>query len=188
MGGVANHLLPTGDGFRADNARASRPHSRRKTTPQPEDKAPLDGTSGTQGITNTAMEHIANASFASSDSYSQNGPTPKRSKPQRSFKIPEMHTPYNQKQGLISKSLSKRLSPSKRPALHDVSPNRRHTTVNFTFKANKEDEANEATEKRRGSLHSDIDMDGILASSPAFTPGNFICSTGREPEEETTEL
>ncbi|KAF2030356.1 hypothetical protein EK21DRAFT_112078 [Setomelanomma holmii] len=161
----------------------------------------LDGVSkasrNTQGVTSTALETVANASFGSSDSHSsQNEPTPKRSKPRPSFKVPAMRTPLNKKPLPSSRSMSNKLSPSKRSALRQLSPNRRHTTVGFVVS---EDDAvynNElrSARKKRGSLHDidevDFDMDDFMAGTP-MTPGNFVTGTGRIPDDEdvtTTEL
>jgi hypothetical protein len=152
---------------------------------------------GTHGVTSTAMEHIANASFASSDSHSsQNGPTPKRAKPRPSFKVPAMHTPYTQKPIFASSSVSKKLSPIKRSALRQLSPNRRHTTVGLTVSENDDNAPSEliSVRKRRGSLQgiegADFDMEEFLAGTP-LTPGNFAAGTGRVPDnddETATEL
>ena len=89
----------------------------------------------------------------------------------------------------------------KRSALRPVSPNRRHTTVGFAISEKEHEEEDECEDEfvlgeRRGSLReigemeqASFDMDGFLASTP-FTPGNFVCGTGRGPEEDegTTEL
>ncbi|KAH7078824.1 hypothetical protein BKA63DRAFT_408352 [Paraphoma chrysanthemicola] len=203
LGLASQHSLPIRSTSRdlkeisdTQNKRPSREHRRRKSVAQI-----LDGASttarNTQGVTSTAMETIANASFASSDSQSsQNGPTPKRPKPRPSFKIPTMRTPRTQKPAVAQRSVSDKLSPSKRTALRQVSPNRRHTTVGFIVS---DDDAAYHTElrsvrKRRGSLHgvheADIDMDDFMAGTP-MTPGNFATGTGRIPDDEdvtTTEL
>jgi len=175
--------------------RVPREHRRRKSTIQTLQGAPKT-TRSTQGITSTAMENIANASFASSDSHSsQNGSTPKRAKPRPSFKVPSTQTPYTQKPVLSTRSVSKKASPSKRSALRQLSPNRRHTTVGFAASENEEDRGNEmrSVRKRRGSLQgiseADFDMEDFLAGTP-LTPG-FTAGTGRIPDEDdatTTEL
>jgi chromosome segregation ATPase len=167
--------------------RAPREHRRRKSALQTLNDVPK-APKGNQGATSTAMENIANASFASSDSYSsQNGSTPKRSKLRPSFKVPAMHTPYTQKSILSSRSVSKKLSPIKRSALRQLSPNRRHTTVGFGATENEEGHPDEArsVRKRRGSLQdveeADFDMEEFLAGTP-LTPGNFAAGTGRVPD------
>jgi chromosome segregation ATPase len=165
-----------------------REHRRRKSAVQISNEAPT-ASRGTHGVTSTAMENIANASFASSDSHSsQNGSTPKRSKPRPSFKVPTMHTPHTHKPILASRSVSKKLSPIKRSALRQMSPNRRHTTVGFGVSENGEEHSNElrSIEKRRGSFRedqADHDMEEILVGTP-LTPGNFTAGTGRVPEND----
>jgi hypothetical protein len=136
------------------------------------------------------MENVANASFVSSDSYSsQNGSTPKRSKVRSSFKVPAMHAPYTQNPILSSRSISKKLSPIKRSALRQLSPNRRHTTVGFAATDNEEGHPDEmrSVRKRRGSLQdveeADFDMEELLAGTP-LTPGNFAAGTGRVPDDD----
>lgn len=178
-----------------ETPRQPREHRRRKSTLQTQGlrtKTSIE----TQGITSTAMEGVANASFASSDSHSSQ-PTPKRSKPRPSFKVPSMQTPYTHKPVLTSKSVSKKTSPIKRSALRQMSPNRRHTTVGFAISDNEEEQVSQETRsvrKRRGSLQStqqpDFDMDDFLAGTP-LTPGNFAAGTGRVLEDDdvtTTEL
>ncbi|KAF2653944.1 hypothetical protein K491DRAFT_495044 [Lophiostoma macrostomum CBS 122681] len=163
---------------------------RRKSTRHPEEDLHTQVSGDVQGITHTAMESVANASFSSSDSFSR---TPKRQKPRPTFKIPAMHTPHGQKLGVVPKLLSHRSAHAKRPALRAVSPNRRHTTVGVAFE---QIEEKEGGEKKRSSLHlyqqGSFDMDNFLASTPMpFTPGHIVSGTGREPteeQEETTEL
>jgi predicted nucleic acid-binding Zn-ribbon protein len=144
LGVASQHPLAIRSGPRAqaDAAeqipRAPREHRRRKSAIQTLQGTPKV-TRSTQGITNTAMETIANASFGSSDSHSsQNGSTPRRSKPRSSFKASSMYTPYTQKPVLSARSVSKKLTPSKRSALRQLSPNRRHTTVGFAVSENEE--------------------------------------------------
>ncbi|KAF1913649.1 hypothetical protein BDU57DRAFT_502327 [Ampelomyces quisqualis] len=176
--------------------RVTREHRRRKSTLQ----ATAEGVKSSralQGATSTAMETVANASFASSDSQSsQNGSTPKRPKHCPSFKVPAMQTPYTQKPILVSRSISKKLSPIKRSALRQLSPNRRHTTVGFASSQNEQERPDKlrSLRKRRGSLQEheeeDFDMEDFLAGSP-LTPGNFATGTGRLPDDTdvtTTEL
>lgn len=169
--------------------RTSRVHRRGKSALQDLEEAPR-ASRGTQSATSTAMEFVANAYSASSDSHSsQNGSTPKRRKPRPSFKIPAMQTPYTQQPVLSSRSISKKLSPIKRSALRQLSPNRRHTTVGFTVSENEAECAREfrSGRKRRGSLagveEADFDMEDFLAGTP-LTPGNFTTGTGRMPDED----
>ncbi|KAF2790112.1 hypothetical protein K505DRAFT_327781 [Melanomma pulvis-pyrius CBS 109.77] len=178
----------------ANNPRTPRQHRRRKSAIPTQDLPPK-ATTGTQGITNTAMEHIANASFTSSDS-SRDGSTPKRAKPRPTFKILSMNVSSTQNPVYPSQSLAKKLSPAKRSALGQLSPNRRHTIVGFAIPEKDEEEEHEGKDdfglgKRRGSLggmddmvQASFDMDGFLAASTPFTPGNIACGTGRVPEEE----
>lgn len=184
------------DGTVPETPREPREHRRRKSAYQTQDPAPRT-TTVTQGFTNTATENVTEASFASSGHDSQNGSTPKRQKPHPSFKVPTMVTPFNQKPNLASRSTSKKLSPVKRSALRQMSPNRRHTTVGFSLSETEDQaQAQEAgsTRKRRGSLRGvsqeDFDMDDFLAGTP-LTPGAFASGTGRVPEDDevtTTEL
>jgi hypothetical protein len=177
--------------------REPRSHRRRKSAINAHDEAPK-AAMGTQGITNTAMENLANASFASSESYSSQGggPMPKRSKPRSSFRPPTMHTPYTQKPMLTSNSAPKQLSPSKRSALRQMSPNRRHTVGFALAEAEEEDRAIgiRSARKRRGSLpdieQADFDMDDEFMAGTPLTPG-FMAGTGKMPDEDdatTTEL
>jgi hypothetical protein len=176
--------------------RLPREHRRRKSAVQTlNDATALP--SNTQGITSTAMEHIANASFASSDSHSsQNGSTPKRAKPRPSFKVPTMHTPYAQKPILAPRSVSKKLSPIKRSALRQMSPNRRHTSIGFAVSEIDDagPDASRSVRKRRGSLQgieeAGFDLEDFQAGTP-LTPGNFAAGTGKMPDnddETATEL
>lgn len=177
------------DAAELQTPRPPREHRRRKSALQTLEDVPKVPR-GTQGAISTAMENVANASFASSDSHSsQNGSTPKRSKLRPSFKVPAMHTPYTQKTILSSRSVSKKLSPLKRSALGQLSPNRRHTTVGFAASENEEDLPSEmrSVRKRRGSLlrveEVDFDMEDFLAGTP-LTPGNFAAGTGRVPDDD----
>jgi predicted nucleic acid-binding Zn-ribbon protein len=167
--------------------RAPREHRRRKSALQDPDTVPK-GSRSTQNAASTE-ENVVNASFASSDSYSsQNGSTPKRLKPRQSFKVPAMHTPHNQKPLFGSRSTSKKLSPTKRSALRQLSPNRRHT-VGFAVPENEEEQPNilRSGRKRRGSLRdveeADFEMEDFLAGTP-LTPGNFVSGTGRIPNDD----
>jgi hypothetical protein len=202
--GLAAELLPIRNGLQsnsvANEPRIPKQHRRRKSTIQTP-KAAIN----MQDITNTDMESVANAPSTSSNS-SQDGSTPKRAKHRPSFKVPTMHVPNSQAAGYQSRSLTKKLTPSKRSALKQLSPNRRHTTVGFAIpEKDDEDEDEDEDEgrdmqvhrKRRGSLggvddtmQASFDMDGFLTASTPFTPGNFTCGTGRAPEEQgsTTEL
>jgi predicted nucleic acid-binding Zn-ribbon protein len=196
MGLASQHPLAirSGSGGQQDAAdppvqtpRVPREHRRRKSALQNLDEAP-GASRSTLGATSTAMEFVAKASFASSDSHSsQNGPTPKRSKPRPSSKVPAMQTPYTQKPILSSRSVSKKLSPIKRSALRQMSPNRRHSTVGFAAPENEDERSNDlcSARKRRGSLQGveevDFDMEDFLAGTP-LTPGNFTTGTGRIPD------
>jgi hypothetical protein len=107
-----------------------------------------------------------------------------------------MHTPYTHVPVLTTKPVPKQLSPSKRSALRQMSPNRRHT-VNFALaEADAEDRAIGIlpARKRRGSLPEieqvDFDMDNDFMASTPRTPG-FMTGNGRVPDEDdatTTEL
>ncbi|KAF3040261.1 hypothetical protein E8E12_003734 [Didymella heteroderae] len=185
------------DGTVPETPREPREHRRRKSAIQTQDAA-SKVSRATQDFTNTAMENVAEVSFASSDQGSQNGSTPKRQKPRPAFKAPTMQTPFDSTPALISRSTSKKLSPVKRSALRQLSPNRRHTTVGFTGVSEREDQEQThgpaSTRKRRGSLRGasqeDFDMDEFLAGTP-FTPGAFASGTGRLPDDDeatTTEL
>jgi chromosome segregation ATPase len=170
--------------------REPRSHRRRKSAINAYDEAPK-AAMGTQSITNTAMENLANASFPSSESYSSQGggPTPKRSKPRSSY------TPYTQKPMLTSKSAPKQHSPSKRSA--QMSPSRRHTVGFALAEAEEEDRAIgiRSVRKRRGSLpdieQADFDMDNEFMAGTPLTPG-FMAGTGKmipdEDDATTTEL
>jgi predicted nucleic acid-binding Zn-ribbon protein len=184
------------DAIDPQTPRPPREHRRRKSAIQTSNDEPTI-LRGTHDVTSAAMQNVANASFVSSDSHSsQNGSTPKRSKLRPSFKVPAMHTPYTQKPILASRSMSKKLSPIKRSALRQLSPNPRHTTVGFTGFENEEMHTNEMRpeRKRRCSLQgveeADFDTEEFLAGTP-LTPGNFAAGTGRVPDnndETTTEL
>jgi polyhydroxyalkanoate synthesis regulator phasin len=202
--GLAAELLPIRNGLRSNSAandpRTPKQHRRRKSAIQTQDidpKAPIS----MQGITNTDMGGVANAPFMSSNS-SREGSTPKRAKPRPSFKVPTMHIPNSQAAGYQLRSLKKKSSPSKRSALRQLSPNRRHTTVGFAVPEKDDEDEDEGRDmqgdgKRRGSLggiggtmQASFDMDGFFTTSTPFTPGNFTCGTGRGSGEEgaTTEL
>jgi len=170
--------------------RTPRQHRRRKSALQTQEgarKAPA----ATQTISSAVMENVANASFTSSDSHSsQSGSTPKRAKPQTSFKVPTMRTAYSSKALIVPKSVSKKLSPAKRSALRPISPNRRHTSVGFTIPENEEEPErgqNVPLRKTLGSLQNanqaDFDMDEFVGGTP-FTPGAFTSGTGRIPDED----
>ncbi|XPS94197.1 hypothetical protein M3J09_003521 [Ascochyta lentis] len=174
-----------------ETPREPREHRRRKSAIKTQDLAPVS-TPVVRDLNNTAMENVAEASFASSRDDSQNGSTPKRQKPRPSFKVPTMQTPSNQKPALASRSTSKKLSPVKRSALRQMSPNRRHTTVGFALSDTEEQvqmqEAGSARKRRgslRGASQEDFDMDDFLAGTP-LTPGAFTSGTGRVPEEDAT--
>lgn len=185
------------DGTVPETPREPQEHRRRKSAIQTQDVM-LKTHTAAQGTTNTAMETVAEASHASPGQDPENGSTPKRQKPRPTFKVPAMQTPFNQRPILASRSTSRKLSPVKRSALRQMSPNRRHTTVGFGEPCDVEGQGqmhdSSSTSKRRESLrgHSqeDFDMDDFLAGTP-FTPGAFASGTGRLPEDDeatTTEL
>lgn len=183
------------DGTVPETPPESREHRRRKSAIQTQDVVPK-ATAATQGFSNIAMENVAEASFASSGHDSQNGSTPKRQKPRPAFKVPTMQTPFNQRPALASRSTSKKLSPVKRSALRQMSPNRRHTTVGFALDEADQGQTQEPASKSkrreslRGASQGDFDMDDFLAGTP-FTPGAFASGTGRLPADDdatTTEL
>ncbi|KZM19682.1 hypothetical protein ST47_g9007 [Ascochyta rabiei] len=183
------------DGTVTETPQEPRQHRRRKSAIKLHDLAP-NPTTIVQNLNSTAMDDIAEASFASSLDDSQNGSTPKRQRPCLSFKMPTMQTPSNQRPALASRSTSKKLSPVKRSALRQMSPNRRHTTVGFALSETEDQvQIQDAglARKRRGSLRGasqdDFDMDDFLAGTP-LTPGAFTSGTGRVPEDDvtTTEL
>ena len=169
--------------------RETREHRRRKSAIHTQDSA-QKADAANQGF-NTELENVAE------EFITQNGSTPKRQKPRPSFKMPTMQTPFNQKPTLASRSTSRKLSPVKRSALRQMSPNRRHTTVGFAPCETEDPEHMQlsgSTRKRRGSHceepQDDFDMDDSLVGTP-FTPGAFASGTGRLPEEDdtiTTEL
>ncbi|CAO2657262.1 Nn.00g033880.m01.CDS01 [Neocucurbitaria sp. VM-36] len=184
----------------ADSAtpRAPAQERRRRKSAMPQNIASTT-TTEPESCTNTMLENMADASFASFDSrFSQDGgSSPKRPKPRPSFKVPTMHNSYTPKPVVKSKSISRHPSSSKRSALIQMSPNRRHTSVEFTVAENEEKHQSTETHPvsmRRRSLQaterSDLDMEDFLAGTP-LTPGDFISGTGRAPEEDditTTEL
>ncbi|KAF1995767.1 hypothetical protein P154DRAFT_580477 [Amniculicola lignicola CBS 123094] len=167
---------------------------RRKSSVQAQgrNEAPMDNVV-TRGITSTAMEDIANASFASSNSRGDDGSTPKRAKTcatRASFKSSAIPTSFNDRKPTLARleamGRAKPLTPTKRSALRTLSPNRRHTTVGFALsEADESEETGKGT--RRTSTHmvenAAFDMDAHLASTP-FTPGDVVFGTGRGPEEE----
>ncbi|KAJ4992727.1 hypothetical protein SVAN01_01773 [Stagonosporopsis vannaccii] len=184
------------DGLIPETPRGPREHRRRKSALQTQDSAPKATATG-QNLTDTVQEKVTEASAVVSGHESQDGSTPKRQKPRPSFKEPTMQTPLEQRPILASCSTSKRLSPVKRSALRQMSPNRRHTTVGFalseTDSSSQAQEAGSATNRReshRGPSQEDFDMDDFLAGTP-LTPGAFASGTGRVPEDDasiTTEL
>jgi chromosome segregation ATPase len=156
--------------------RVPREHRRRKSALHALNDV---GCQDTQGATSTVMENVANASFASSDSHSsQNGSTPKRSKLQPSFKVSAMHTPYTQQPNSASQSIPRKLSPIKRSALRQLSPNRRHTNVGFmTSRSDEQLDEIHSARKRRGSL------DGVEEAD--FDMEDFLTGTGRIPDDDS---
>lgn len=177
------------------SVREPRTHRRRKSNfIAAQDIVPKATTGAALTAAGSTAENT-NVFFESSSSQTSI-PAPKRSKPRQAFKVPTMHTPYTQKPSLISKSVLNRTSPSKRSALRQVSPNRRHT-VDFTPV---EQEENDYTmesglgvmEKRGESLHDmeygdfDTDEEEFLSGTPPLTPG-FFAGTGRAPDEDEGE-
>ncbi|KAL1613051.1 hypothetical protein SLS60_001283 [Paraconiothyrium brasiliense] len=143
-------------------------------------------THATEGITNTAMDNLADASFLSSSEVFEEGSTPKRSKPRPSSKNLSTRTSYNNP-STIPKALSKR-SKTQRSALRSISPNRRRTTVGVSVSERKYDEEGRQSlplRKRRGSSQggqkSDFEMS--FATNTPFTPGEFAAGTGTWPPE-----
>ncbi|KAJ8111954.1 hypothetical protein OPT61_g5568 [Boeremia exigua] len=202
--GLATQKPPTGgSASRASKAvtvpetpRAPPEHRRRKSAIQTQDLDPrIIG--ATHGIDDTPAEHVAQELFDSSGHDSQNGSTPKRQKPRSSVKMTTMQTPFDRRPTLASRSTSKKLSPIKRSALRQMSPNRRHTTVGFALSEHEDQrqtqEVGSAAKRPRSyreASQEDFDMDDFLAGTP-FTPGAFASGTGRLPEEDeatTTEL
>ncbi|EMD89897.1 hypothetical protein COCHEDRAFT_1022072 [Bipolaris maydis C5] len=69
-----------------------------------------------------------------------------------------MLTPYAQKPSLVSKSISGRASPSKRSALRQMSPNRRHTVGASTAEQGDNDITDaSASMEKRGESFQDIE-------------------------------
>ncbi|KAJ6196839.1 hypothetical protein J3E72DRAFT_244379 [Bipolaris maydis] len=140
-------------------------------------------------MADSTTEDTAEASFESSSK--ANIPAPKRLKPRPTFKVPTMLTPYAQKPNLVSKSISGRTSPSKRSALRQMSPNRRHTVGASTAEQGDNDitDASASMEKRGESFqdieYADFDTDEEFLSDTPLTPG-FMAGTGRIPNEDET--
>ncbi|KAJ5064013.1 hypothetical protein J3E74DRAFT_443933 [Bipolaris maydis] len=140
-------------------------------------------------MADSTTEDTAEASFESSSK--ANIPAPKRLKPRPTFKVPTMLTPYAQKPSLVSKSISGRASPSKRSALRQMSPNRRHTVGASTAEQGDNDitDASASMEKRGESFqdieYADFDTDEEFLSDTPLTPG-FMAGTGRIPNEDET--
>ncbi|KAF2440577.1 hypothetical protein P171DRAFT_435362 [Karstenula rhodostoma CBS 690.94] len=146
----------------------------------------------THGITNTAMDHLADASFSSNSQVSRDGSTPKRSKPRPSSKDLSARVSYNNP-STISKTSSTRPK-SQRSALRPISPNRRHTTVGVPVTEREDDQGRQSLPLRkrrsssRGSDEEDFEM--AFAASTPFTPGRFAAGTEtwRQEDGSTTEL
>lgn len=140
-------------------------------------------------MADSTTEDTTEASFESSSK--ANIPAAKRLKPRPAFKVPTMLTPYAQKPDLVSKSVSGRTSPSKRSALRQMSPNRRHTVGASTAEQGDNDttDASALMEKRGESLqdieYADFDTDEEFLSDTPLTPG-FMAGTGRIPNEDET--
>ena len=167
-----------------------RTHRRRKSTRSSQDAAPKAAKSP-QIFTNTAMDNTTDVSLVSpTDSYSSqgDGPTPKRPKPQSTFKVPAMHTPYTRKPELVSKSLSNRTSPSNRSALRQMSPNRRHT-VGFAMAENEDESCVDGTQlmgqhndSPQGDEQAAFETGDEFTTGTPLTPG-YISGTGKMPED-----
>jgi hypothetical protein len=145
-------------------------------------------TGATQGVTNPAMDHLADASFSSSSQVSREGSTPKRSKLRPSSKDLSAHMKYNNP-STISKTLSRR-SKAQRSALRPISPNRRHTTVGVLANERKDDEESRQSlplRKRRGSSQGSEEADFEMAFEAS---GRFAAGAGawRQEDGSTTEL
>ncbi|KAF2752041.1 hypothetical protein M011DRAFT_454887 [Sporormia fimetaria CBS 119925] len=132
-----------------------------------------------------AFEEVAEASFGSSDSYHAiDASTPKRRKPRPSEKANDMYTPACH----TTVRSSHRRRSSKRLALGDVSPNRRHTTVGSAVPSSETDHCKERTTRRGGSLHvRERTSWGAEQLSPGmpFTPDNVMSGTGRHMDAES---
>lgn len=171
---------------------------RQKPIALPTQNAASKATLSTHSITVTAVDTRDDVPSTLSEAHTaQDGDrNPKRPKPRPSFKPPTTQTPFLQKPILAFTSVSKRSSPSKRSALRQMSPNRRHTTVGFIAAAKPEDQDGQyhAVRARRGSLEEleqvDFDMEDEFEAGTPLTPGQFLAGTGRVPEEDetTTEL
>ena len=188
---------PQKDNTLPETPREIRKHRRRKSAIQTQDFVPK-ATKTAQDIASKAMENATEASSASSEHDSQNGSTPKRQKPRRSFKSSLIQAPFNQTPTHNSHSLSSKLSPFKRSATRQASQIFQHTTTESAlFETESQGLQQEvgSTRKRRGSFgetsQEDFDMDDFLAGTP-MTPGAFASGTGRVPDGDdattTTEL
>ncbi|KAL5418539.1 hypothetical protein PMIN03_001018 [Paraphaeosphaeria minitans] len=145
----------------------------------------------TQGITNTIMNYLADASFSSNSQDSRDGSTPKRSKLRHTSKDLSARVPYSNPS---TTSKTSERPQTQRSALQPISPNRRHTTVGIPVTERK-DEAGRPSlplRKRRGSSRGsgEEDPDMFFAASTPFTPGNFAAGTGtwRQEDDSITEL
>jgi hypothetical protein len=131
-------------------------------------------TGATRGVTKTAMDHLADASFSSSSQVSWEGSTPKRSKLRPSSKDLSAHM-TNNNTSTISKTFSNR-SKANRSALQPISPNRRHTAVGVPANERKDEEEGRRSlplRKRRGSSQGseEVDFDMAFAGSGRFATG-----------------
>lgn len=136
----------------------------------------------------------ANRSFGSSAS-SKNGPTPKRTKPRKSFKIPTIHQPRLNAGATTSRSPQKGGSALRRPPLTDVSlgrgnasPTRRNHGI--TGKANKQSLTQKGLDdlelKPPGEAEDvSFDASGIFTSTPA-TPQAVAAQNSQKIYDETT--
>jgi hypothetical protein len=189
MGVAAENPLPLRSSRRSNNKSVDfkAPQRRRHKSIIQAEEDVVSEAIGRQELSSTEMENVANVSFISTDSF-RDGSTPKRARTGPALTNPAIHTVRGQKSDSAHKILPPRMiSPTKRPALGDMSPNRRHATVGFVVSENEEFEDLEDG-KRRGSLHDlgpvSFDMEGLLTS----TPGMVYDREPTEVEEETLEL
>lgn len=137
----------------------------------------------TQGITDTAMEHSADASFISSSQTSRDGSTPKRSKPRHLSKDLSAH--------VTTTSKASRRTQAQRAALRPISPNRRHTTVGVLVTGRKEEAGRHSLplRKRRGSSgeRDEEQFTTSFVESTPSGPGQYA-GTWRQEDGSITEL
>ncbi|KAK7188732.1 hypothetical protein DPSP01_005636 [Paraphaeosphaeria sporulosa] len=145
----------------------------------------------TQGITNTALDPLSDASFLSSSQVSRDGSTPKRSKSRHTSTDLSAQVSYNNP-CMTSKTIKR--PQAKRSALRPISPNRRLTTVGVSVTERKDEAGrqNLPLRKRRGSSRGsgEEDFEMSFAAGTPFTPGKFAAGTGtwRQEDGSITEL